>query len=261
MRRALLAAFLLLPLPAFAGAWTQAEGEGQVILGAIASAADRTFGDATPIRFRRLLMQTYAEYGWRDGITLVAATETASVDVRQNNGAPFHAQDNALSAGLRWRLDPYFDRGDWGVLSVEASLRWAGAFNFAVSANRDAGGQGGQLRLLYGNGFRLWDRDGFVSAELGEDFFAGDRPNETPFDLTAGLWLGQNHLLLAQSFNLFAQKGRIAAYPAFDSHKLELSWVYRWSPRMLFQLGAFVSPAGSNALVERGLGLSVWRRF
>jgi len=260
MTRALLAFFLLLPLPAFAGAWTMPEGEGQIITGAIASAADRSFGNTDSIRFRRILAQTYTEYGWKDGITLVAATENASVDVTQN-GTPFHAQDNAFAAGIRWRADALLGIGDWGVFSVEAGLRLAGAFNFAISANRDTGGQGGQLRFLYGNNFRLWDRDGFVSVELGEEFFTGERPNETPLDLTAGLWLGADHLLLAQSFNLYAGAGRIAAYPAFNSHKLELSWVYRWSPKMLFQLGAFVSPAGNNALVEQGLALSVWRRF
>lgn len=260
MKRRLLCVLLCAPAPALAGAWTMPQGEGQVIAGVTASAADRSFGNTTSIRFRRILAQTYTEYGWKDGLTLVAETETASVNVTQN-GVPYYAQDNAVSAGVRWRADGTLGLSDWGVFSVEAGFRFAGAFNFAISANRDTGGQGGHVRLLYGNNFRLWDRDGFVSAELGEEFFTGARPNETPLDLTAGLWLGENHLLLAQSFNLYAQKGSIAAYPAFNSHKLELSWVYRWSPRMSLQLGGFFSPAGNNALVEEGAGLSVWRKF
>jgi len=252
---------LFLPAAAQAGAWTQAEGEGQIITGVIASAADRTFGDTTPVSFGRILAQTYTEYGWKDDITIVAETETAWVNVAQNGGAPFHAQDNALTAGIRWRVDSILALSDRGVFSVEARFRLAGAFNFAVSANRDTGGQGGQLRFLYGGKFRWLERDGFVSVELGEEFMAGARPDETPLDITAGLWLGPDHLLLAQSFNLFAQAGSIGAYPAFDSHKLQLSWVYRWSPRMLFQLGGFLSPAGNNALVEQGLCFSAWRRF
>jgi hypothetical protein len=251
---------LCAPATARAGAWTQPEGDGQVIVEVTGSAADRSFGNRAPVRFRRILAQTYTEYGWNDNLTLVAATETASVNVTQN-GAPYYAQDNALSAGIRWRADGALGISDWGVFSVEAGLRFAGAFNFAISANRDTGGQGGQLRLLYGNSFRLWDRNGFVSVEAGEEFFAGERPDETPLDLTAGLWLSENHLLLAQSFNLYAGAGRIAAYPAFNSHKLELSWVYRWTPRTLLQLGAFFSPAGNNALVEEGAGISVWRKF
>lgn len=261
MKRLLFTGLLLCaPGPALAGAWTMPEGDGQVIASVTASAADRSFGNTSPIRFRRILVQTYTEYGWRDDITLVAATETASVNVTQN-GVPYYARDNALSAGVRWRADSALGIGDWGVVSVEAGVRFAGAFNFAISANRDTGGQGGQIRLLYGNSFRLWDRNGFVSVEAGEEFFTGERPDETPLDITAGLWLGEDHLLLAQSFNLYAQAGRIAAYPAFNSHKLELSWVWRWTPRTLFQLGAFFSPAGNNALVEEGAGLSIWRKF
>lgn len=262
MTRWLLVALMVCqPVTAMAGAWTQPKGSGQVITGIIASASDHTFGNTAPISFRRILAQTYTEYGWKDGVTLILETETASVNLTQNDGAPFHALDNALTAGVRLRLDPYLGIQDWGVFSVEGSFRTAGAFNFAVSANRDTGGQGGEIRFLYGGNFRWLRRNGFIDVEVGEEFFAGERPMETALDITAGLWLNQNHLLLAQSFNLFAGAGRINAYPAFNSHKMEFSWVWRRSPRTLYQLGAFFSPGGNNALLEQGVCFSIWRRF
>jgi hypothetical protein len=262
MRRWLFAGLLFcFSTPAWAGAWTLDEGHWQVISGAVVSEADRTFGTTAPITFRRQLFQTYTEYGIRQGITLFATTETANVAVAQNGGAPFQAIDNAAEAGVRVRLDDRLGLEDWGMISMETSFRVAGAFNFAVSANRSTGGNGAQLRLLYGRSFKLDGRDGFVDVQLGEVFMTGARPDETPLDITTGLWLGADHLVMAQSFNLFAAAGPIAAYPAFNSHKLELSWVYRWSPRWLFQAGAFFSPAGNNALVEQGLAFSVWRRF
>jgi hypothetical protein len=119
----------------------------------------------------------------------------------------------------------------------------------------------GSRRFQYGRSFKLDDRDAFVEVDLGEDFMTGARPNETPLDITAGIWLGADNMVMAQSFNMFAGAGDVAAYPAFNSHKLQLSWVYRWSPRWLFQTGAFFSPAGNNALVEQGVAFSVWRRF
>jgi hypothetical protein len=254
-------ALLVLPMPARAGAWTQARGKWQVITGAIASAADNTFGSAAPISFRRALLQNYAEYGLFDRITLIAATESAYVDVAQNGGVPFHAVDNAFAAGARIRLDRLLGMDAANVFSVEASWRVAGAFNFAVSANRTTGGNGEELRLLYGRNFRLGGRYGYFDIEMGRNFLSGERPDETPLDLTAGWWIGQNHLLMLQSFNLFSGSGRTPAYPAFDSHKVQLSWVWKRSPRTLWQLGAFFSPFGSNALEENGFSVSLWRRF
>ena len=262
MKPWLAAAWLLCaPLPAMAGAWTQDEDHWQVITGVVLSAADHSYGSDAPIRFRRALFTSYTEYGLRENLTLFAATESAYVDVTQGGQAPYHAIDNAVEAGARLRIDPWLDWGDFGALSLEASLRTAGAFNFAVSANRSTGGDGGQLRLLYGRSFKLWDRDAFAGIELGHHFLAGERPDETPFDLTAGLWLDPNNMMLLQSFNLFAGAGDIAAYPSFESHKMQISWVRRLSGRFLLQTAGFFSPAGHNALVEQGVCLSLWMRF
>ncbi|HVZ27742.1 MAG TPA: hypothetical protein VG798_03720 [Rhizomicrobium sp.] len=260
MRRSILLALLLLPAPAWAGAWTEGRGKWQLISGLIASEADRTFGTTAPISFRRALFQNYLEYGFRDGITLIGATETATVRIVQNGGAPFQTVDNAFAAGIRVRLDRYLKLGANDTMAVEAGWREAGAFNFAVSANRSAGGQGEEVHFLYGHTFKLGGRDGYIDIATGRDFLTGGRADETPFDFTAGWWISKSHLLMAQSFNLFSGAGRTAAYPAFNSHKLELSWVWRRSARTLFQLGAFYSPAGNNALVEEGVAFSVWRR-
>jgi hypothetical protein len=261
MRHWLAGLLMCLPSAALAGAWTQDEGKWQVIAGTVLSAADRSFGAAAPIRFRRALLTTDTEYGVLPQVTLFAATETATVEVQQGTAPPFHAIDNAVEGGARLRFGEWLGLESLGVWSAEVSLRTAGAFNFAVSADRSTGGAGGQVRLLYGRGFKLWERDAFVGLELGRRLLGGPRPDETPFDLTAGLWLDRDSMVMAQSFNLFAGAGPIAAYPVFRSHKLQLSWVRRLSDRFLLQSAAFFSPAGRNALVEQGLCLSVWSRF
>ena len=262
MKRWLLAGLLAcMPVNSWAGAWTQDEDRWQVITGLVLSEAGHTYGSDAPIQFRRALFTSYTEYGLRENLTLFAATESAYVEVQQGSAAPYHAIDNAVEGGARLRVDPWLGLDDFGILSVEVSLRTAGAFNFAVSANRGAGGDGGQLRLLYGKGLRLWDHDAFADIELGRRFLAGARPDETPFDLTAGLWLDPDNMVMAQSFNLFAAAGQVAAYPSFESHKLQLSWVRRLSGRFLLQSAGFFSPAGRNALVEQGVCLSLWMRF
>jgi hypothetical protein len=249
--------FALTPAAAQAGAWTREAGSWQQISSALGSAADRSFGTPTPIHFRKALLQTYTEYGLSNAVTLFAASESAYVEVTQGGLAPYNAFDNAIEGGARFHLR----RGDWGVLSLETSLRTAGAFNFAVSANPAADGDGGRLRLLYGRSFRMGARYGFLDVGAGRQFLSGDRADETELDVTLGLWLNPNNMVMVQSFNRFAGAGAIAAYSAFESHKLQFSWVRRMSRHFYLQAGGFFSPAGRNTLDEQGLALALWTRF
>lgn len=254
---------LLQTAGACAAAWTQDEGAWQLISGVISSDADRSFDDgsrAVPALFQRQLLQNDIEYGWTGSLTLLARTETAYVRTR-SNGVPVSEVNNAFEGGARYLLarGPGLVGAD-DVLSVEGSVRTAGAFNFAYSANADSGGQDGGLRLLYGSGFRFWDRDGFVDFEAGYRWVSRPRPDQMPVDLTAGLWLAPRWMVMVQSFNLFSGAAT-APYVPFRMHKLELSGAWKLTQRLTLQAGAFLSPAGRNALDERGLCLSVWADF
>jgi hypothetical protein len=258
MKQALLCFLLVLaPCAAHAGAWPRDPGSWQVITGFTGSEASRSFGIAAPISFRKALFQTYTEYGLSKSITLFAATESAYVEVTQSGLGSFSDFDQSVELGSRFRLH----RSDWDVLSLETSLRNAGAFNFAVAANPGAGGDGGRVRLLYGRAFKWGKRDGFVDIAAGRQFLSGARADETELDITLGLWLNPTNMMMVQSFNRIAGAGAIAAYSPFESHKLQFSWVKRMSRHFYFQTGSFFSPAGRNALDERGVVMSVWTRF
>ena len=147
------------------------------------------------------------------------------------------------------------------MLSVEASYRSAGAFNFAVSANSGAPGNAARFRLLYGRSFKLGLRDAFIDISGGRHLLAGPRADETALDVTAGVWFTPDNMVMLQSFNLLAGQGGLAAYAPFGSHKLQLSWVGRMSRHFYLQAGGFVAPFGHNSLEERGVLLSLWTRF
>ncbi len=259
----LLFGLLLLILPcqgALAGAWTQAEDHWQIIGGLIFSNADRGYDShgygRAPVTFERALFQTSTDYGWSDRLTLFARTETAYAHFRDSFTAPVTALDNALEGGARLRL---MNDEDDGILSVEGSLRTAGAFNFAVSASSLASGRSAGFRVLYGRNIVIAGMTGFLDVEAGETYLSRPRPNETPIDLTAGLWIDADTMAMAQSFNLIgAGGGSRQAYPFFRSHKIELSLVRKITERYSVQLGAFFSPAGQNALVEQGACLALW---
>lgn len=256
---------MLLPPAAHAAAWTQAKGTWQVISGVVASNAQRSFdgsaNSVTPTLFDRVLLQNDFEYGLFSRVTLFARTETAYVRTRTGTGAVVSAQNNAIEGGFRYRLA----RGlglvsDYDVLSLEASGRTAGAFNFAYSANANAAGRDSGVRLLYGSGFKWGRRDGFVNVEVGERWLSRPRPDQTAIDLTTGLWLTPRWLVMLQSFNLVSGPAT-PPYVTFRSHKLEASAAVKLNRHLTLQAGAFFSPAGRNALDERGLCLSLWTDF
>jgi hypothetical protein len=253
---------LLLPVQARAAAWTQGAGSGQAITSVLYTDAGHSFGAGgragTRTRFQRTLFQGDIAYGWRDGVTFLVRGETAMVRLDDGSGA-VSAVSNAIEAGARARLgtDVFSDRD---VLAAEATLRSAGAYNFAVSANSQAGGQAGGLRLLYGASYKLAARDGFLDVELGQRWLTPPRPDETVLDLTAGLWLTPDSMVMLQNFNLVGGPAR-APYVRFRSRKIQASYVWRMSPRFSLQGGAYFSPAGTNALQESGLVVSLWTDF
>jgi len=263
MNRLVLLALLISLSAAHGAAWTLPEDDWQLTSGVIWSNADHSFdahGNASwPELFQRVLLTTDTEYGWSNDLTLFARSETAYVHLRDALTQPTSAFDNALEAGARYRLSQSLLQND-DVLSVELSGRKAGAFNFAYSADAHAGGEDGGFRLLYGAGFQWQGLAGFYDLQAGYRFLSPPRPDQTVVDLTSGLWLNNDWLIMGQSFNLVSSAAT-PPYRFFRMHKLEASAVWRITPKVSLQMGAFFSPVGINALDERGLQLSVWANF
>jgi hypothetical protein len=251
---------LVWPAQASAGAWTQAEGDGQTISTFTYSRASRSYdGSASPtipIRYLKLLTQTYIEYGVRDWLTLTVDPEYAKAESGQPDGPIEVANAFAIGAGARLRLV----NGRRGVFSLEGSYKSAGAFDTSVSVNQESARQF-EIRALYGIDFPVFDMAGFADVEAGERFIAGARPNETPVDITVGLHITPQTMLLGQSFNVVSGGDAEPPYGYYRSHKLQISIVQHIWKSVSVQVGAFVSPAGQSALNEQGLSFAIWDRF
>jgi protein XagA len=260
--RKFLAAFLFACMsgnaPAEAGAWTQQSGATQIILNATYSGAGTSFDSSgvadKPAAFSKLWSSIWAEYGWNDDLTLIVSPEFASARTA-TSGNEMRASDFAYGAGARYRLTDSF-----GVLSLQAMVKTAGAFDMSVAVD-DKSGEQGELRLLYGTNFSLFDHKGFFDAEIAERWVAGARPNETPVDLTLGIHVFRADILMLQSFNIISGGDARAPYTYYRSHKLELSWVTDLGHGISIQSGSYFSPAGQNALDEKGATLSLWFSF
>jgi hypothetical protein len=241
---------------AHAGAWTLPRGHWQVFTATTQSSAELSFDNKgrpdLPANFNKLLIQNCIEYGLTGYLTLFATPDYVLARVQHAGGAATRVSDASFEAGARLLLD-----GRHGDLSLQGSYKTAGAFDLSVSANRASGRQI-ELRLLYGTSFKLLGRDGFLDVQAAQRWIASPRPDETPVDLTAGLWLNKRWMVMLQSFNIVSAGDAKPPYTYYRSHKLEISLVQKLSRHWSLQVGAFYSPAGQNALVERGVQVSLW---
>jgi cellulose synthase/poly-beta-1,6-N-acetylglucosamine synthase-like glycosyltransferase len=257
--RLVISAFALLILGTAetrAGAWTLPRGHWQLFTAVTTSRADRSFDTtgraSVPTRFNKLLIQNCYEYGLTSALTVFATPAYVVVQAESAPRPRARLQSSSLEAGARFALLAHSGR-----LSAQISYKRAGAFDLSVSTNRDPGQQG-EIRLLYGTSFTLLGRDGFADLQMAERWISHPRPNETPLDLTIGLRLRRDTMVVLQSFNTFAGGDAMAPYSYYRTHKLELSIVERLSRHWSLQTSAFYSPAGQNALVERGISVSLW---
>ena len=254
-----LVASLVRPPLAVAGAWTQPEGETQIIADVGYSIAGQSFDHHSrpnwPVQFDKILTTVDGEYGWNDWLTLVLAPEYAHARLLRPGKLPEQADDGAVMAGARVRL---WNGG--GVFSAQMTAKTAGAFDMTVSAD-GAPGRQLELRLLYGANFTLFGRDGFWDAEIAQRWIEGLRADEMPIDLTLGLRVSKRMRVLVQSFNIVAQGNARQPYSYYRAHKLSLSLVTDLSPGLSFESGAYISPAGQNALDEQGFDISLWVHF
>ncbi len=239
-----------------AGAWTEPEDVTQTISTFTYSRAARSYDGSSeptiPIRYTKLLTQTYIEYGVRDWLTLTADPEYAKAESGPPGGPIEVANAFAIGAGARIRLAQYH-----GVFSVEGSYKSAGAFDTSVSVNQESARQF-EIRGLYGTNFAVLDMTAFADIELGQRFIAGARPSETPIDITFGLHITPETMILAQNFNVIANGDSKPPYSYYRSHKIQLSIVQHLYEHVSVQIGGFISPAGQNALNEQGLTFALW---
>jgi hypothetical protein len=247
---------LSMPNEALAGAWTLKKHHWQTFNATTLSSARTSFSGARHTagltKFRKLLSQNTVEYGLSDDITLFTTPAYVTASQSSSTDKVIRAAGNSIEAGARILLLSHV-----GKLSLQASYKAAGPFDLSDSANRTAARQI-ELRLLYGASYKLFGCDGFFDAQAAQRWINHGRPDESAIDLTAGLWFRPDTMIMAQSFNIISGGGARSPFNYYRSHKVALSLVERLSQHWSLQVGGFLSPAGQNALAEKGLSVVLW---
>ena len=256
---ALLAA-LVAPSVACAGAWTQPEGGGEVIVAGTGSSAVRQFqrGGMTNIpTYSKYELQGLIEYGITNRFTLMFMPGLQHVDI----GAPTNSSRTGLGyteAGGRYK---FWNNESW-VVSGQASVRVPGTSDNANPAAVGYTGYEYDVRGLLGHSFTLGRMPAFFDLQLAQRFRDNGYPSEFRADFTFGFRPSARWLVLAQSFNVFSEgTGGPLAPNSYEYYKFQLSGIYSITPKLGVQAGAFTTYAGRNALQENGGTLGVWYKF
>ncbi|MEM7508490.1 MAG: hypothetical protein AAF415_17305 [Pseudomonadota bacterium] len=251
---------VLVPDALLAGAWTRAEGDGQIIfttgrrvapIGAIASGIADDDINTT---------QIFVEYGLIEGLTIGAALSAELSTTGLGEGAA------SVGGFVRKRVW----QGNQGVFSVQAGYRHPieDLISDDFGANNTSSVPEVEMRLLYGHS--LWGDWGsaFFSSEVGYDWRGDEEPDEVRVDLTAGYEPWRCCLTIMSLFTTVTLDGEEE-----NALKLAPSFAYSLFPsvaRNRKKSNGPVRPAtvqfGINYDLlnpNDGLGvqLSIWRRF
>ena len=241
---------------AHAQAFTQEAGEGRVIVSAIHTKSDKVFdnsSDAADIPdISKTEIYFQGEYGVTDDLTLLL---TPSLRIISVDGGEDSTNLGYTDVGARYRVL----NQDNLIFSLQGKVRIPG------KTQRSSFAQIGQTNAefdLRGQVATMFGRGSFASAEAGYRIRAGDPPDEFHIDGTLGLRATEKLLLTANSFNVISNgAGRGVFSSPHRYHNVYLGAAYDVAPSVTVQLGVTGTVAGRNALRERGVFLSLWKRF
>jgi hypothetical protein len=245
---------------AFAGAWTQEEGRGELIFSALAMQASSVFTTGSALRsippYTKAEAEALVEYGVTNWFTAMFGPSLQHVDIAPPFGA---VRDGFGYTDIGGRARIWSD--DSWVMSVQGLLRVPGTYDKSNPAAIGYTDPELELRGLVGHSFKVDTIPSFVDVQIAQRFRLGGPPDEFRADLTFGIRPIDRWLLLAQSFNVISEGKGTWGFGSFAYHKVQLSAVYALTTSLSLQLGGYSTYWGRNALQENGLVVGAWYRF
>lgn len=247
-----------------AAAWTQPQGQGQVITTLTGYQSSRYFDSNRSAQntdtYDKIELSIYSEYGVTDNTTigLKPYIISASTRGRQTNGI------GDVEIWLRQRL--WFD--DFGVLSAQAMLKFPGGYDRLADPALGDSQNDAEVRILFGHLLETGFGQAFYNLEAGLRKRFGMPADELRFDATLGVRPVNRWLLMAQSFNIIGlrnpggtESAATVTGPDYDLFKVQLSVVHELTPGLELQIGGFTEYAGRNTGVGQAVFFAFWISF
>jgi hypothetical protein len=257
------------PATAFGGAWTMAQGTGQLIETLYGwTGFGPPWGGNPPASQSRFDAQTYVQYGLTDSLTAFGETAFEHYALGEPTPNTYNGLDYS-GLGLRQKL---WSTGEW-VFSGEATAFIPGAHDSHAPAQEGNTGWAGEARLNAGRNFTLasipglgWfpgigSVPGFLDAEIAYRLRTEGPPDEWHGDLTVGFKLTPKIMLMLQDFTTVSMSTNNRTFPAWRQSVAEASVVYALNDKWSLQIGLFSTVWTVRTNTEHGAAVAVWCNF
>lgn len=248
--------------PAFAGAWNQRAGEGQVISTSAWAHAGEIFDndfDAVPLRgFTKTETRLYIEQGVTDWLTVVGNAAFQTLNFRDGDSRfDFDGLDD-VELGAQIKLHAQKDL----ATSVRVSYIVDSALdNQAIDVLR--GGDQLELRALIGQSRETLIGDFFYDAQFALRSEALNDIDGIQGALTTGFKPKERWLFMIQSFVNFSDREEIDGFgvPAQLQFNAQISAAREYQPGRYIQIGAGKTLLGQNIVKERSVFIGLWTEY
>jgi hypothetical protein len=265
-------AWLVIPIPAYAGAWTQDAGHGQIILTTSffqtaqnfdSDGTPRTFADRG--RFRQFLVESYFEYGLTQRSTLVLHLPAPFLDYSNVYGAQHSAGPGDVEIALRRRLNS--SESPWAASAqITVALPAYPADRNPAPGNHQ---QDVEARFLLGRGANWKQHHLYWDAEAAFRYRAGAPADQFRNDVSVGFDLTRRLGVIGQTFVInglrngdpLRANSNPNAQSDFDLYKAQVSLVLKLSHGTRLQAGWNNAFAGRNTGTGQAVVLAVWKSF
>lgn len=257
-----LGACLFFSHEAYAGAWNQRAGEGQVISTSYWSNAGQIFNDdykAVPLRgFTKTETRLYVEQGVTDWLTLVGNGGLQTLNFRDGDSRfDFDGLDD-IELGLQ--VKTYAREGLATAIRLSYVID-SQLDNQAVDLLR--GGDQVELRGLIGQSRETLIGDFFYDAQAAvrtEDFNQIDVAQAA---LTIGFKPTDRWLVMSQTYLNFSDNDEVDGFSVPEQTQLtsQLSIARQYKPGRYIQFGAGQTLLGQNIVKERSLFIGIWTEY
>ncbi len=247
---------------AFAGAWNQRAGEGQVISTSSWATASQIFDDdfnAVSLRgFTKTETRLYIEQGVTDWLTLVGNTGFQTLNfIDGDSQFDFNGLDD-IELGAQIKLHAKKDL----ATAIRLSYIFDSALeNQAVDVLR--GGDQIELRGLIGQSRETPLGDFFYDAQFALRSEALSDLDGIQAALTLGYKPKERWLFMIQSFANFSDNENVDGFEVPEQFQLntQISAGHQYKPGRYLQIGVGQTVFGQNIVKERSVFIGLWTEY
>ena len=244
-----LAALLLVPA-ALPAQWTVQPGGWFMSHGFNSGRFPDRFSGQTRNALEKLDWGMYFIYGLRNGLSVGFGQGYARLEQPSGDSTLTTTGFGATGVFIMKRIA----QGRLGVLSIQPRIDLPLLYDTDDRPVLGPVESDAEIRLLYGTGYGIAGRRGFISASAALGAWRAGA-DEIRYDATIGLDASSRVLVMAQAFNVM---GILEGDLSYTATKLGASALYRFSPRVGVLAGYYAGVSGLNTARERTVSLAVW---